>query len=401
MKHERPRILHIGKFYAPQKGGIETHLRILCGEMRKYADLRVVVAGSGTSIVDEIIDGVWVRRVPTPASLAAAPLCPAMVGEIRRSDADIVHLHLPNPSAILAYLASGHRKTLVCSYHSDVVRQKLLGAAFQPFLMRTLRRSAAVVAATRNYVESSPVLRTFKDRCHVIPYGIPVGDFERADPEAVQAIKDRYGPNIIVAVGRLVYYKGFKYLIRAMQSVSGRLLLIGTGPLRAALEAEAREQGVADRVVFLEQVENVIPYYHSAELFVLPSVARSESFGIVQLEAMACGKPVINTGLDSGVTFVSVDKITGLTVPPEDARALAAAITFLLEHPELRAQYGAAARDRVRQLFTVETMADSMLQLYTDVCDGFARPQPGILENGAFANGLTRSTPLPSQSFQP
>lgn len=397
-RDQQPRILHIGKFYAPHKGGMETHLQLLCGALRKDVDLRVVVAGAGTSIVDELIDGVPVHRVPTWASLAGAPLCPAMVGAIRRSNADIVHLHLPNPAAILAYLASGHQKTLVCSYHSDIVRQKMLGAAFQPVLMRALRRSAAIVASTPNYVESSAVLRTVKDRCRVIPYGIPAAGFDYADPEVVQAIKDRYGPNLIVAVGRLVYYKGFKYLIRAMHGVHGRLLLIGAGPLKADLEAQAR--AVGDRVVFLDEVENVVPYYHAAELFVLPSVARSEAFGIVQLEAMACGKAVINTGLDSGVTFVSVDKVTGLTVPPEDSDALAAAITFLLENPELRARYGTAARDRVRRLFTVEAMANSMLQLYGDVCGRFVPPKPGLIEDGALSSSLPRSSLLRSQSIR-
>ena len=267
---------------------------------------------------------------------------------------------------------------------------KSAGSGIPAVLMHTLRRSAAIVASTPNYVESSAVLRTVKDRCRVIPYGIPAADFERVDPEAVQTIKDRYGPNIIVAVGRMVYYKGFKYLIRAMKNVRGRLLLVGAGPLKAELEAESRTVG--DRVVFLEDVENVVPYLHAAEVFVLPSVARSEAFGIVQLEAMACGKPIVNTALDSGVTFVSVDKITGLTVPPEDSEALAAAITFLLEHPELRAKYGAAARDRVRRLFTVEAMAHSMLQLYGDLCDDFVPRNPGLIEDGALSATLRQSS---------
>lgn len=368
----RPRILHVGKFYAPHKGGIETHLQLLCGELVKRADVQVVVANSGRGDTDERIAGVPVRRKSCWANVAAAPICPGMAAEIRESQADIVHLHLPNPAAILAYLASGHRGALVCSYHSDIVRQKLLGAAFEPFQRAALGKSAAIIAATPNYIQSSPTLRSFRGRCHVIPYGIPLDPFDRADPSRVRAIQRQYGPRLIVAVGRLVYYKGFQYLIRAMKEVDGKLLLVGTGPLKAELEAEVQANNLQDRVVFLGGVEDINPYYHAADLFVLPAVARSEAFGIVQIEAMACRKPVINTNLDSGVTYVSVDGVTGLTVPPAEPAPLAAAVNRLLADPELRARYGAAARVRVEELFTLEAMTGAMLRLYSQVCPAIA-----------------------------
>ena len=367
MNMARPRVLQVGKFYAPHKGGIETHLQLLCGELRKHTELQVVVASDTHRGTDEVIEGVRVKRASSWATVAAAPFCPGMVSAIRESRADIVHLHLPNPAAILAYLASGHKGVLICSYHSDIVRQKVLGKVFSPFLNSALSRSAAIISASPNYIESSDVLQSFRSQCHVIPYGIPTESFTDSDSPKVHAIRKQYGPNLIIAVGRLVYYKGFQYLIRAMEKVQGRLLLVGDGPLRAELEAEARACNVADKVVFLGKVDDVIPYYHAAELFVLPSVARSEAFGIVQLEAMACGKPVINTDLDSGVTYVSVDGLTGRTVPPEDAEALGSAITQLLSNPELRSRYGDAARSRVEQLFTLETMTKKMLDLYRHV----------------------------------
>lgn len=375
MNSRAPRVLHVGKFYAPHRGGIETHLQLLCGELRKYVDLHVIVANGSRSQVEESIEGVPVKRIANWGNVASAPLCPGMVQAIRESDADIVHLHLPNPSAVLAYLASGHRGVLICSYHSDTVRQRFLSKLFQPFLLRALHRSAAVVAASPNYVESSPVLRPLRERCRMIPYGIPIEPFQKVNPDTVAAIREQYGPNLVLAVGRLVYYKGFQYLIEAMKNVTGRLLLIGDGPLRAELHTQARLLGIADRVVFLGQVEDTVPYYHASDLFVLPSVARSEAFGIVQLEAMACGKPVINTELDSGVTFVSKDGQTGITVPPRNAEALASAIKVLLDNADLRARYGAASQMRVRQLFRLETMTEKMLELYADVCVKSARPE--------------------------
>lgn len=367
-----PRVLHVGKFYAPHRGGIETHLQFLCTELRKYADVRVLVASGERRGSEEIIDGVPVTRAATPFSLASAPLCPGMIRAIHEAQADIVHLHVPNPSAIMAYLASGHQGALVCTYHSDTVRQKILGPLFEPIMTQVLKRCDAIIVSSPNYIDSSPVVRRYKHLCHVIPFGIPVDEFERADHGAVREIRERYGPNMIMSVGRHVYYKGFQFLIEAMERVNGKLVLIGDGPLRGECENLIRTKKLEDKVFILGRVEDVVPFYHASQLFVLPSIARSEAFGIVQIEAMACGKPVVNTNLDSGVPFVSLDGVSGLTVPPGDTVALAAAINTLLGDDELRARYGAAARRRVDQLFTLEAMTNKMLDLYEQVCPRFA-----------------------------
>ena len=119
---------------------------------------------------------------------------------------------------------------------------------------------------------------------------------------------------------------------------------------------------MSERVTLLTNVQDVLAYYHAADVFALSSVARSEAFGIVQLEAMACGKPVVNTKLDSGVPFVSPDRLTGLTVPPADDVALSQAINTLLDDPALIAKYGRAGRKRVEQEFNLEAMTRRTLQ---------------------------------------
>lgn len=364
----RLRVLHVGKYYPPYMGGIETHLQTLCEAIRDDVDLDVVVANVGRETVEDVVDGVRVTRVGTAFNLSAAPICPGLVGRIRRSDADIVHLHHPNPISVVAYLASGHKGRLVVTYHSDIVRQKVLGSAFEPLLDRALRRAAAIIATSPNYLATSPVLQRHKDRCRVIPYGIDVEEFERTDESAVARIRQQHGPRLVITVGRLIYYKGFEVLVRAMAKVDGKLLVVGDGPLRPSLEALAREKGVADRVVFLGEIQNqdVIPYYHAVDIFALASVARSEAFGIVQIEAMACGRPVVNTGLDSGVPFVSLDGVSGITVPPRDEDALAAAISRLLDDDGLRARYGEAGRRRAHDEFSVGVMARRTLDLYRE-----------------------------------
>lgn len=362
----RLKVLQVGKFYPPHMGGIETHLEALCGELRKACDLNVIVASEDRTRIDEVLNQVPISRIPTRWTVASTPLCPGMIREIRKSNAEIVHIHLPNPGAVLAYLASGCSARLVITYHSDTVRQKVLGALFDPWLQAALRASIAIIATSPDYLRTSASLAPYRDRCHVIPYGIALDRFERRHAAAIGKLRQQYGERLIISVGRLVYYKGFEYLIRAMAQVRGKLLLIGDGPLDSKLRGLAASLGVRDKVIFAGEIQNeaLVPYYHAASVFALASVARSEAFGIVQIEAMASGLPVVNTKLDSGVPFVSPDEQTGLTVPPRDAEALAVAINRLLDNEDLRRSLGRAARLRAQQEFSVATMASKTLELY-------------------------------------
>jgi glycosyltransferase involved in cell wall biosynthesis len=359
---------------------MESHLKTLCDALKDRVDITVLAASESRMTTESTVDGVRVIRVGTVAKIAAAPLSPALPLYIRRNPADVIHIHMPHPAAIPAYYAAARGTPLVITYHSDIVRQRLLGKMFGPILERALGR-ASIICTSAQYRDSSPFLRRHAERCHIIPLAVRPNDFARPDPDSVVAIRERYGPKILLAVGRLVYYKGYEYLIKGMRNVEAALLIVGEGPLRASLEELARLQGVADRVHFLGEVKDIAPHYHAADVFVLPSIARSEAFGIVQLEAMSCGTPVVNTSLDTGVPFVSLHGVTGLTVPPADSDALAGAINVLLDRPQLRASMGAAARHRVLAHFTVATMADATLALLQQA----AHMQPKVRETLAHA----------------
>jgi rhamnosyl/mannosyltransferase len=369
---KRLRVLHVGKFYPPHRGGMESHVETLCRELKAEVDVEVLVSADGRRTVRETVDGVPVTRIGTLATLASASVNPGMARAIRRARADVVHFHHPNPTGVLSYLASGRRGPLVVTYHSDIVRQRVLGAVFTPVLHRFLRGAHAVLASSPDYARSSPVLRAHAGRVRIVPFGIRAEDFDKADAGEVARLRARYGPKIVLAVGRLVYYKGFDYLIRAMSAVDARLVILGDGPLRGPLESLAREAGVADRVAFAGSVPDTAPYYHAADVFALPAVARSEAFGLVQLEAMAAGLPVVNTRIDSGVPFVSRDGETGITVPPGDVQALAGALGHLLGAAEVRRRLGAAARERVRREFSLRRMAGETLAIYREAAA--ARP---------------------------
>jgi rhamnosyl/mannosyltransferase len=368
----RLRVLHVGKFYPPHHGGMENHVETLCRELAAEVDVEVLVSADGRRTLHETVEGVHVTRIGSLATLASASVNPGMARAIRRSRADVVHFHHPNPTAVLSYLASGRRGPLVVTYHSDIIRQRVLGALFTPVLHRFLRGADAILASSPDYARTSPVLRAHADRVRIVPFGIRAQAFQAADADEVARLRAAYGPRVVLAVGRLVYYKGFDYLIRAMSAVDGRLVILGDGPLRGALQALADGLGLAERVTLAGAVPRLAPYYHAADVFALPAVARSEAFGLVQLEAMAAGLPVVNTRIDSGVPFVSRDGESGITVPPADPRALAGALGRLLDAPALRRRLGTAARERVRREFGLHRMVADTLATYHQAAAGRA-----------------------------
>jgi glycosyltransferase involved in cell wall biosynthesis len=369
------KVLHVGKFYPPHFGGMESHLQTLCEELSKSIEVEVLVANDHRRSERSRQGGVEVARLATVLMLHGTPIVPLMARAMRLARPDIVHLHFPNPMAALACLVSRLDVPIVITWHSDVVRQRRAAAIFAPLLSLLLRRCAAIIVGSTAYIETSATLSARRRLCRVIPFGIRAGDFEHPDAARVAELRCRHGERIVLGVGRLIYYKGFENLVRVMADVRATALVAGEGPLGGALAAEAARLGVADRVVLLGRVNDadLKACYHACDVFALPSVERSEAFGIVQLEAMACGKPVVNTWIDSAVPHVSLDGVTGLTVAPGDPAALAAALNALLDDPARRAAMGAAGRQRVREEFSAELMARRTLEVYREVVSGAAR----------------------------
>jgi glycosyltransferase involved in cell wall biosynthesis len=262
---------------------------------------------------------------------------------------------------------------------------------FAPFLQRFLRSCDRIIASSQEYVDSSLLLSAHRARCAIVPLGTDLGRPAAVCSTEARALQARFGPRIVLSVGRLVYYKGFDYLIRAMARVDGRLLIVGDGPLRGELEQIAAAAGVQEKVVFLGTVDDVVPFYQACDVFVLPSVSRNEAYGIVQLEAMACGKPVVNTNLASGVRFVSPHRVTGLTVPPRDESALAVAVNTLLEDEVLRATLGAAARWRVENEFTNARMVERTLDVYAQVLQERRANDNARVESRHHVEGFTNA----------
>lgn len=361
-------ICQIHKYYHPHVGGIEGHVQRLAeGLTAAGNDVSVVTSTPFGFGATDSLDGVDICRTGSLGELFSVPLAPTFPVQTRRhtADADIVHVHLPDPLAVVSYLLSDpDPDALVVTYHSDIVKQQTLLTAYAPILRRFLDKADRILTTSPRLVESSPFLSERSDKCSVVPYGIDLDEFESYEDPSVD-LSEIDGP-VVLFVGRLVYYKGIEFLVEAMQDVDAHLLVVGDGQQRESLEQQARRQGVADRVSFLgEQVGDDLRYlYDRADVFALPSCAPSEAFAIVQLEAMAYGTPVVNTDLPTGVPWVSRDGETGSTVPHSDPGALASALNDLLTDTERREALGQAGRRRVEAEFTTDVMVSNVREIY-------------------------------------
>ncbi len=365
------KIVHIGKFYPPHRGGMETALKDMCEVLSPRVDLEALVAADGPEPVNEVVRGVRISRLASRGTLFSQPLVGGLLHRFRHMAADVVHLHEPNPLAMVQFLLSGNPSPLVIHYHSDIVRQKYLRWLYRPWLDAGLERAQAVVVGSRELLDNSPVLARWKDKCVVIPFGIDLAPFLEID-RAARPVASTAGAGVqILAVGRLAYYKGFRYLIEAMRAVpESRLTIVGDGPERSHLEAHIHEWGLTNRVELAGRLDNpaLIDRYGRADLFCLPSCERSEAFGLVQLEAMGAGLPVVSTDLPTGMRAINRHLETGLIVPPNDAPSLGAALKRLADDADLRHRYGAAARKRAQELYSREVMGLRLLELYRKVC---------------------------------
>jgi rhamnosyl/mannosyltransferase len=261
---------------------------------------------------------------------------------------------------------------IVVTWHADIIRQRLLLPVYGPLQRWLLREAGAIIAQTERHVTASAFLPAVAAKCHVVPTGVDVARYlDPSSPMAGAAMRRGWGDpsRVVLFVGRLIYYKGLPFLIDAMAGIDGTLVLAGEGRDRAALEAQAVRLGIADRVRFLGDVpESDLPaLYHACDVFVLPSTANTEGFGLVQLEAMACAKPVVSTRLPTGVAVVNQHGVTGLTVPPGDAPSLGEALNRLLGDRALASAYGAIARRRVLESFSREQMVADTMALYRSV----------------------------------
>ena len=353
------KIVQINKLYAPWIGGVESHVQQLAEQLALSYSVSVLCCSPNSVGESTILNGVHVDRQPSFGIHLGMPISLAFVRAMRRIIADILHFHLPNPLAVMAYLLWRPKGRIVVTWHSDIIRQKWIMIIYRPFLMRFLRQVDRIIVTSPQMKQNSPYLQEFQDKISVIPLSLDLTQYTPRTPQTLP--KSPY----YLFVGRLVPYKGCFVLLHAIAKTNHNLIMIGDGPLKPDIEAFIQRHNLSNRIQVLppQSGHELHDYYNNCQGFVLPSIHPSEAFGIVQLEAMAYAKPVISTQLPTGVSFVNQNGRTGITVPPHDIDALATALDDLLTYPE----YGPAARQRVVSEFSLPTMMQRIIDLYTTI----------------------------------
>jgi len=368
------RIVHVYKdYHPPVRGGIEQTIeRMARWQVAAGHDVTVLVSASGArrSLVEEV-EGVRVVRVGEWARALSSPICPGFPAALARLRADLWHLHSPNPLGEASWLWVRPPGAMVFTHYCDLGKQRALLPIYRP-LVQALHRRADVLHAISPQAlqrEDSPVA-PFRDRFRIVPLGVDTGpllSLDRARPGA-RALRDRFGDPHLLFVGRLRYYKGLHVLLDAMRSLGARLVIVGDGPMESSLRAQVARLGLVDHVHFAGSVSDEVLRDHlaAAAVGVLPSSAPTEAFGLAMVESMAAGLPVVSTELGTGTSYVNQHGETGLIVRANDAGALADGLRRLLADEGLRRRMGHAGRERVRALFTTESMMRGMDRLYEE-----------------------------------
>ncbi|WP_454985460.1 glycosyltransferase [Capnocytophaga gingivalis] len=370
------KILHIGKYYPPYFGGIEkVNYDIVEGLNMNGVQTDVLCSNHNKgNAFSEVPYKTY--RTHTLKFIASTPLSYSIITTLKKiqDNYDIIHVHLPNPMANLAIFITRPKAKIILHWHSDIINQKNLLKLYSPLQAWLLKRANKIVITTPTYLEGSDTLKKYKNKIVCIPIGIDNKELF-IDQNTLNNLKNKYkGYKIIFSLGRLVYYKGFEYLIEAARSLPNDIIILiaGIGELKEKLQQQISKHNLQDRVKLLGKIpfKELGAYYQLCDIFCLPSTERSEAFGVVQIEAMAFGKPIISTSIKgSGVDWVNLNDVSGIIVPPKDTNKLAEAVTALLTDEEKYQWLSIGAKKRYEEEFTKDKMVNSFKNLYLEILE--------------------------------
>ena len=373
-KDNQTTILETVKFYKPSKGGMETVVETIVDSVCSLSENYRFLVYSNThtqSFVGTAFEESrnMIIKESTPFLFKNQPLSLFYLSLMKLiNESNIIHHHYPFPTMEIALLRNRNlikNKKLIITWHANIQqsRWKSISGLYDPIANRLLKMASCIVVSSPQLIDNSFLLKRYIDKVKVIPLSydskfVNINQQPRTiDPDAVKRI---------LFVGKLREYKGVKYLIEAVKGLDKiELIIVGSGEQEAELKKQVEDNNMKSQVQFVKNADDtqLRDLYQICDLFVLPSINEAEAFGVVQLEAMANGLPVINTKLNSGASFVSLDKVTGFTVPPCNSILLKNSILEILNDPILYNFFSTNCLERIK-LFDSTRFANEYLKLY-------------------------------------
>ena len=372
-------VLHVYRTYFPEtQGGLEETIRQICLNTRRHGIASRVLCPS-PSVAPRVVrrEEAAVYRCRLDGEVASCSLSREAFPMLRRllRWADLVHYHFPWPLADVLHFSSGVRVPTVLTYHSDIVRQRVLARLYSPLRNRFLRSVDRIVCTSPNYLATSEVLKRLGDRVDVVPIGLDRASYPEPTGDTLARVRAEYGDGFFLFVGVLRYYKCLHILLEAAQGAPYPVVIVGSGPDEAKLKRQAAGLGLTN-VTFAGHVEDAtkVALIRLCRGVVFPSYLRSEAFGVTLLEGAMNGKPLITAEAGSGTSHVNVDGETGIAVLPASAEAFRTGMDRLHADSGLARRLGTGARERFDRLFTGQLMGDR----YADIYRSLTRTEPAI-----------------------
>ncbi len=365
------KILHIAHAYYPHVGGVETSARQIAeGSAARGHEVTMLCFDDKNE--KEVVNGVNVIRVKPLFRVGSASISWRYFREYMRlsKDADIIHFHVPNPMGELPFclLKRGKARTL-CTYHLDPVRPKAFVFLYTRLLNWFMKKVDVICPTSPYYIVSSKIIENYLEKCRTIPLGVDVKSFQNVSAEKIaeaeKVVSTLKRPRILFC-GRFAYFKGIPTLLDAMTFLPEySLVMVGDGKKRPEIEEQIDRLGLRDRVILagMQTGEFYRAFFHVADIFAFPSTW-PESFGIVGIEALAAGLPIVTTEIWAGSSYYNEDGKTGIIVPPQDPHALAEAIRTILSNPEMHKTMSENARIRADK-FAIERMPERYEEVYS------------------------------------
>ena len=358
--------MHIGKYLPPAKGGMENSIINICRTLSEKNGIEVVLVGTnGIGLPVEHHEKFKIKSLRTWWTLASTPIVTGLYKIIKIEKPDIIHVHLPNPWITL--LLSLVKTPVIATYHCDIVSFNILKKFYAPILKFFLNRCLKVITTSPQLTKSSE-LTLYQEKLKVISLSVPPLSLQNENLELTQQLR-MISNNIILFVGRLVPYKGLKFLIEAMIEIDGHLIIVGDGAIKKNLLELVKNKNLTAKITFSGSVsdEDLPSYYNAAKVVALPSINEGEALGICLIEALSLGRPLVTTDLMTGVSYVNQDKETGFVVPPMNSSALAKAIKIILQNPETWDKFSKNAKIRYGNIFDLNKIGEQYYDTYKEV----------------------------------